>query len=94
MKPFSLLGNEYKLPDTSAKFLSDYLSRIEKYVAKHSIDDEYLADIQSRIAEKLSGLTEPIENKDVISIVNDLGEPEDIFADVIASPSGIPPSKK
>lgn len=82
MKSFSLLGNTYPLPPRSHEFLSQYLERVEKYIEKSHIDHEYLSDIRTRLAEKLDALTTPIRESSVVDIVNDLGEPEDIFADV------------
>ena len=82
MKTFHLLGQTYEIPVSSEKFLSDYISRIEKYVARNNIDTEYLDDIKSRIIERLDAIENPIKQSDIINVVNDLGEGEDIFADI------------
>lgn len=82
MTTFHLLGQTYEIPVSSEKFLSDYISRIEKYVARNNIDTEYLDDIKSRIIERLDAIENPIKQSDIINVVNDLGEGEDIFADI------------
>lgn len=85
MKSFTLFDSEYEMSARSHDFLAQYLSRVDRYIKKHSLNTDYSDDLKTRIAEKLDTLGSPIEDKDIISLVNDLGEPEDIFADSIQS---------
>lgn len=82
MTLYSLSGKSYELPETSKEFLDSYLKRLRTYTREHNISETYLDDIIERINDKLTQLEiwdAPIKNSDIIKIVNDIGEPEDIF---------------
>lgn len=65
------------------KFLHDYLERINTFVRKNQIDTELYQDILQIFEDKLSLYEDAsaISQKDAIQIVNELGEPEEIFAE-------------
>jgi hypothetical protein len=60
-------------------FLKRYLKKLESYAQTHHIDADILEDIYSDILEKLLSLKQPLSQKKLVSIINALGEPEDIF---------------
>lgn len=62
-------------------FLKKYLERLKKYTHEKKIDLELYQDIEERISEKLDALGKKIDQKDIVDIVNSLGEPEEIFSD-------------
>lgn len=65
------------------KFLHDYLERINTFVRKNQIDTELYQDILQIFEDKLSLYEDAsaISQKEAIQIVNELGEPEEIFAE-------------
>lgn len=65
------------------KFLHDYLERISTFVRKNQIDTELYQDILQIFEDKLSLYEDAsaISQKEAIQIVNELGEPEEIFAE-------------
>ncbi|MFC2495421.1 MAG: hypothetical protein ACFNWZ_04465 [Candidatus Absconditicoccaceae bacterium] len=84
MKTLNLNEKSFQLENDVFKFLHDYIERINAFVAKNQIDTDLHQDILQRLADKLSekenqkgGITQKI----AIQIVNDLGEPEEIFAE-------------
>lgn len=86
MKPFSLFDTEYSLSPRGHEFLSQYLTRVERYISRKSLDPSYLDDLKLRMKEKLEVMSLPIEEKALVGLVNELGEPEDIFADIESTP--------
>lgn len=86
MKPFSLFDTEYSLSPRGDEFISQYLTRVELYISRKSLDPSYLDDLKLRMKEKLEMMSLPIEEKDLVGLVNELGEPEDIFADIESTP--------
>jgi len=83
-KTFVLLGKSFELPSTSVHFLETYMARMKSYGDKYIADTDCVSDIEERIMERLSECStnpEGITEKDVLKIVNELGEPEDIFKD-------------
>lgn len=85
MATFLLSGKSFQLSSTSKDFLDSYIKRIHSYIELHDISETYVDDITERIIEKLLHLQKnELEIKDaaIIKIVNDLGEPEDIFTDI------------
>ena len=86
MKPFSLFDTEYSLSSRGHEFISQYLTRVERYISRKSLDPSYLDDLKLRMKEKLEVMLLPIEEKDLVGLVNELGEPEDIFADIESTP--------
>lgn len=82
MTQYNLLGKTYEIPKTSADFLDSYIKRLKTYISHNNISENYLDDILERIGDKLTQLeteSSPIQNADIIKIVNDIGEAEDIF---------------
>ena len=78
-------GTSYSLPKSADSFLKNYLERVKKYTEDKSIDIELYQDIEERITEKLDGLKKKATQKDIVDIVNSLGEPEEIFAYIESS---------
>ncbi|RAL56901.1 hypothetical protein BSK20_01365 [SR1 bacterium human oral taxon HOT-345] len=84
MKTLNLNEKSFQLENNVFKFLQDYIERINTFVAKNEIDTDLHQDILQRLADKLAekatektGITQKI----AIQIVNNLGEPEEIFAE-------------
>lgn len=82
MTKILLSGNEYSVSPKAKSFLSSYVARVQKYVELKNIGIEYAQDIEMRIAERLEQLTSEATEGNAIQIVNELGEPEDIFSDI------------
>lgn len=80
---FNINGQIFELSETSVDFLKKYLQRIRKYIDKNNLESDLYQDIQERIAEKFSELSQPMSNKAVIDIVNEIGEPDEIFNDLL-----------
>lgn len=84
MKTLNLNEKSFQLENNVFKFLHDYIERINTFVAKNEIDTDLHQDILQRLADKLAEkATEKtwITQKVAIQIVNNLGEPEEIFAE-------------
>lgn len=83
MKTLNVNDKTFQLKSEVFKFLQDYLSRINAFVSKHQIDTELHQDILQIFEEKLSACadTAAMSQKEAIQIVNELGEPEEIFAE-------------
>ncbi len=84
MAIFTLLTQTFNVPETSKVFLENYLERVKIYLSRKHLDPSLLDDLSERLSEKLfeaSGKENGIVEKDVVSIINELGEPEDIFRD-------------
>lgn len=84
MKTLNLNEKSFQLENDVFKFLHDYIERINTFVAKNEIDTDLHQDILQRLADKLTEkATEKtwITQKVAIQIVNNLGEPEEIFAE-------------
>ena len=84
MKTLNLNEKSFQLENNVFKFLQDYIERINTFVAKNEIDTDLHQDILQRLADKLAEkATEKtwITQKIAIQIVNNLGEPEEIFAE-------------
>ena len=81
MQKLNINGKKYSLPENAADFLKKYLERLKKYTIDKKIDQELYQDIEERISEKLDILSKKITQKDVVDVVNSLGEPEEIFSD-------------
>ncbi|MFW6283345.1 MAG: hypothetical protein ACOC1P_04810 [Minisyncoccales bacterium] len=86
MKEIKIAGKKYNLPKHSADFIKKYLERVKTFVKSHHLDIDLYQDIEQRISEKLDEITakkkKPTE-KMIVSLVNSMGEPEDIFKDEI-----------
>lgn len=80
---FNINGQIFELSETSVDFLKKYLQRIRKYIDQNNLESDLYQDIQERIAEKFSELSQPMSNKAVIDIVNEIGEPDEIFNDLL-----------
>ncbi|MDR0369612.1 MAG: hypothetical protein LBH96_03765 [Candidatus Peribacteria bacterium] len=72
MKTFEFQEHHFQMEADAKLFLEKYLKRIEQYVSKHQIGQDVLDDIHQSILEKLLELKEPIKQKKLISIINDL----------------------
>lgn len=84
MKTLNLNEKSFQLENDVFKFLHDYIERINTFVAKNEIDTDLHQDILQRLADKLTEkATEKtwITQKIAIQIVNNLGKPEEIFAE-------------
>lgn len=84
MKTLNLNEKSFQLENNVFKFLQDYIERINTFVAKNEIDTDLHQDILQRLGDKLAEkATEKtwITQKVAIQIVNNLGEPEEIFAE-------------
>ena len=81
-----IAGKTFSVTQMGKKFLTEYQARIESFLKENAMRESYLQDIETRLAEKLSSFDlrdEPIKDADVIAMVNEIGEPEDIFSSVL-----------
>ena len=83
MKELVVNDKVFLLQKDVFKFLHDYLERISTFVRKNQIDTELYQDILQIFEDKLSLYEDAsaISQKEAIQIVNELGEPEEIFAE-------------
>ena len=83
MKELVVNDKVFNLKKDVFKFLHDYLERISTFVRKNQIDIELYQDILQIFEDKLSLYEDAsaISQKEAIQIVNELGEPEEIFAE-------------
>ena len=83
MKELVVNDKVFNLKKDVFKFLHDYLERISTFVRKNQIDTELYQDILQIFEDKLSLYEDAsaISQKEAIQIVNELGEPEEIFAE-------------
>lgn len=83
MKELVVNDKVFLLQKDVFKFLHDYLDRITTFVRKNQIDTELYQDILQIFEDKLSLYEDAsaISQKEAIQIVNELGEPEEIFAE-------------
>ena len=83
MKELVVNDKVFLLQKDVFKFLHDYLERIDAFVKKNHIDTELYQDILQIFEDKLSLYEDAsaISQKEAIQIVNELGEPEEIFAE-------------
>ncbi|MEF2175014.1 MAG: PspC domain-containing protein [Candidatus Absconditabacteria bacterium] len=79
MGKLQLCGNSYEISSVALDFLNKYFARFEFYTKNNKVNEEMFQDIKSSICEKLSKINREISDKDIIDIINELGEPEDIF---------------
>lgn len=82
MPTITLQGKEWTLSWIAKEFLENYLYRTKSFIINNWLEIELYVDIEQDIAERLSKL-ETISDKDIISIINDIGEAKDIFAGII-----------
>lgn len=69
---FNINGQIFELSEISVDFLEKYLQRVRKYIDKNNLESDLYLDIQERISEKFSELSQPISNKKVIDIINEI----------------------
>ena len=84
MKTLNLNGKLFQLEPDVFKFLEDYVERIASFVEKNHIEADLHQDILQRLADKLAEKAikkDWITQKIAIQIVNNLWEPEEIFAE-------------
>ena len=83
MKELVVNDKVFLLQKDVFKFLHNYLERINTFVKKNQIDTELYQDILQIFEDKLSLYEDAsaISQKEAIQIVNELGEPEEIFAE-------------
>lgn len=81
MVTMRLSGKEYAVTPQAEAFLKSYVTRVRRYVSDNGISEEYAQDIENRLAEKLSYVGTECQEGEAVRIVNELGEPEDAFAD-------------
>ena len=85
MTEFKFQWQKFKMEESAKDFLEKYISRINKYAKSHNISDDLVDDIHQSILEKLFEMNGEINQKKLISIVNSIWEPEDIFEEDIDS---------
>ena len=85
MTEFKFQWQKFKMEESAKDFLEKYISRIDKYAKSHNISDDLVDDIHQSILEKLFEMNGEINQKKLISIVNSIWEPEDIFEEDIDS---------
>ncbi len=85
MTEFKFQWQKFKMEESAKDFLEKYISRIDKYAKSHSISDDLVDDIHQSILEKLFEMNGEINQKKLISVVNSIWEPEDIFEDDVNS---------
>jgi uncharacterized membrane protein YheB (UPF0754 family) len=79
-----LNSQNFELSDTSSTFLNKYLERMKNFIQKNNIENEVYEDIEERIAEIFSSeKSNKIADQVVINIVNEIGEPDEIFSELI-----------
>lgn len=83
MKEITILWHSFQMDADTYNFLQKYLKKIHQYADKHNISSDVIDDIEQNILEKLMEHKWKISQKDVVSIVNSIWEPEDIFSDSI-----------
>ena len=77
-------GQNYEISETSSVFLKKYLERMKNYIEKNNIEREVYEDIEERISEKFTEIWGEISDKAIIDIVNEIGEPDEIFSELIS----------
>lgn len=85
MTEFKFQWQKFKMEESAKDFLEKYISRIDKYAKSHNVSDDLVDDIHQSILEKLFEMNGEINQKKLISIVNSIWEPEDIFEEDIDS---------
>ena len=81
MTEFKFQWQKFKMESSAKEFLERYISRISQYADSHDISADLVDDIQQSILEKLLDEKWEITQKKLVSIVNSIWEPEDIFED-------------
>ncbi len=97
MTTFTLQGTTFEVTEKSRDFLESYVKRMRSYIDARDISENYLDDILDRIVEKLETLEKSkklTKDVEIIKIVNDIGEPEDIFTEWVKSKEEKPAPKK
>lgn len=79
MTTFEFQGQNFSMEGSAKTFIEKYLSRIQKYAENHAISEEVVDDLYQGIFEKLCAFEGNITQKELVDLVNSLGEPEDIF---------------
>ena len=79
MTTFEFQGQNFSMEGSAKTFIEKYLSRIQKYAENHAISEEVVDDLYQGIFEKLCTFEGNITQKELVDLVNSLGEPEDIF---------------
>ncbi len=88
MKKIVIGGQKFSLSETSEIFLNKYLSKMKTFMKKNDIEIEVYDDIEERISERFnesipSKTKREISDTIVIDIVNEIWEPDEIFADLL-----------
>ena len=83
MTTFEFQGQNFSMEGSAKTFIEKYLSRIQKYAENHAISEEVVDDLYQGIFEKLCVFEGNITQKELVDLVNSLGEPEDIFEEEI-----------
>lgn len=79
MVEFKFQWQKFKMESSEKDFIEKYISRIKKYAETHNISEDLLDDINQSILDKLFEIKWDITQKKLVSIVNSIWEPEDIF---------------
>ena len=93
MSEFKFQWQKFKMDDSAKDFLEKYISRIKKYASSHNISDDLVDDIYQGILEKLFEIKWNITQKKLVSIVNSIWEPEDIFEWEVEEVQAVKPEK-
>lgn len=84
MKTIEIAWKNFEMNEIAHKFLENYLERVASFVKKNDIESDLYQDILQGLSDKLSDLQkkwQTITEKDCINIINQIGEPEDIFGE-------------
>lgn len=82
MQKIKINETQFSLEKQNYKFLDEYIKRLKKYCKSHTIDQELYNELLIRLEEKLTQANKKkqgIIQKDCVNIINELGEPEEIF---------------
>jgi hypothetical protein len=72
----------YDIPEDSYETLQSYLMRIKKYIDENHLDHSVYEEIEKRIGKRFTFLSQnhkSISKANVLSIIDEIGEPEVIF---------------
>lgn len=68
------------------KIIENYTNDLQKFITENRLDSELAKDIEERIFEKIEQLENP-NRKNILSILSEIGTPEEIFAEEISENS-------
>ena len=89
----NLGGVPFTIDDDAYRHLDGYLVDLETYFARSGNQEEIMADIESRVAELLSGMLKSrhiVEMTDVETVIKVMGTPHEFDGTEEAKPDGEP----